>query len=241
MEKKNILIFGGSGLIGNTLMQSSLLMKKYRLFSLDISIKKKNLLNFKCDVLNNKEIEKKIYQISKSYGPVYGVINSTYPKVLQNKKPGKINPDLFSLELGKHFKSFLNTTQISCNYFIKKKIEGKIINFASIYGEFIPRIEIYKGTKMGVPMQYLVVKNSLITMSKYFAKFFIKKKININCISPGGIFNFQEIKFLNNYKKFCANGMLNSNDLIGTVEFLLSENSKKITGQNIIIDDGFTL
>ncbi len=35
--------------------------------------------------------------------------------------------------------------------------------------------------------------------------------------------------------------MLKSEDLIGITDFLLSENSKKIFGQNIIIDDGFTL
>ncbi len=241
MQKKNIVIFGGSGLIGKTLIQSTQLKKKYFLFNLDLSIKKKNTFNHKCDVLNAKQVENKIKIISKSNGPIYGVINATYPKVQQNKKPGNINPELFSQEIGEHFKSFLNTTQISANFFIKKKIEGKIINFASIYGKFIPRIEIYKGTKMGVPMQYLIVKNSLITMSKYFAKFYMKKKININCISPGGIYDGQDSKFVRNYKKFCANGMLNSNDLVGITDFLLSEPAKKITGQNIIIDDGFTL
>ena len=35
--------------------------------------------------------------------------------------------------------------------------------------------------------------------------------------------------------------MLNSNDLVGITDFLLSDSAKKITGQNIIIDDGFTL
>lgn len=241
MNKKNVIIFGGKGLIGNTLMQSHLLTDKYELINLDLSVQKNSYPNFKCDVLKNKEIESKINKISNIYGPIYGVINSTYPKVLQKKKPGNINSNLFSKEIADHFKSFLNTTQIACNYFIKKKIHGKIINFASIYGEFIPRLEIYKRTKMGVPMQYLIAKNSLITMTKYFSKYFLKKKININSISPGGIYDFQDIKFINNYRKFCSTGMLEAADLIGTTDFLLSENSKKITGQNIIIDDGFTL
>ena len=41
MKKKNIVIFGGSGLIGKTLIQSSQLKKKYLLFNVDLSIKKK--------------------------------------------------------------------------------------------------------------------------------------------------------------------------------------------------------
>ena len=47
--------------------------------------------------------------------------------------------------------------------------------------------------------------------------------------------------FLRNYKKFCANGMLKNNDLNGVVQFLLSNNSKNLYGQNIVVDDGFTL
>ena len=80
------MIFGGSGLIGKTLIQSSQLKKKYLLFNVDLSIKKKNIFNHKCDVLNAKQVENKIKTISKSHGPIYGVINTTYPKVQQNIK-----------------------------------------------------------------------------------------------------------------------------------------------------------
>ena len=222
-------------------MKSAVLNKKYKLINLDLSVKKNELINFKCNVLNENQIKKNVKQISKKYGLIYGSINTTYPKVIQKKLPGKINPNLFTKEISNHFKSFLNTTQIMCNYFKKKQIRGKIINFASIYGQFIPRLEIYKGTSLSVPMQYLVSKNSLISMTKYFSKYFLKDKININCISPGGIYDFQDVRFVKNYKKFCSSGMLSTQDLIGITEFLLSENSKKIFGQNIIVDDGFTL
>ena len=35
--------------------------------------------------------------------------------------------------------------------------------------------------------------------------------------------------------------MLSSNDLNGLVEFLISKGANKITGQNFVLDDGFTL
>lgn len=241
LEEKIVVVFGGTGLIGGTLIKSRILNNKYRLINFDLSIKKNTLTNFKCDVLIAKQIENNIKKITNKFGQIHGAINATYPKVMQKNSPGNINPNLFSKEISNHFKSFLNTTQIMCNYFKKKKIEGKIINFASIYGDFIPRIEIYKGTNINAPMQYLVSKNSIITMTKYFSKFFLKDKININCVSPGGIYDFQDHIFVKNYKKFCASGMLKADDLIGITDFLLSENSKKIFGQNIIIDDGFTL
>ena len=44
----------------------------------------KKIFNHKCDVLNAKQVENKIKTISKSKGPIY-IINTTYPKVQQNK------------------------------------------------------------------------------------------------------------------------------------------------------------
>jgi enoyl-[acyl-carrier-protein] reductase (NADH) len=61
-------------------------------------------------------------------------------------------------------------------------------------------------------------------------------------VSPGGIFDGQAEPFLNAYKALTnGEGMLNVNDVIGSIMFLLSPESKYVTGQNIIVDDGFSL
>ena len=74
------------------------------------------------------------------------------------------------------------------------------------------------------------------------AKYFKGKKIKVNAISPGGIFDSQDNNFLNNYKTECLNkGMLDKSDIMGTLVYLLSDMSKFVNGQNIIVDDGFTL
>ena len=94
---------------------------------------------------------------------------------------------------------------------------------------------------MNLPLQYVISKHSIITLSKYFSKFYLKNKININTISPGGVIDNQNKLFLKNYKKFCSTGMIKKSDLNGTIEFLLSDSSKNIFGHNLIVDDGFTL
>ncbi len=95
---------------------------------------------------------------------------------------------------------------------------------------------------MTTPVEYAVIKSGLIHLTKYLAKYYKGYNIRINCISPGGILDKQPESFLNNYKTYCCNkGMLDKEDIIGTVLFLVSDLSKFINGQNIVIDDGFTL
>ena len=66
--------------------------------------------------------------------------------------------------------------------------------------------------------------------------------IRVNAISPGGIFDNQPTPFLEAYKNKCiTKGMLDKSDLKGSLIYLLSDMSKFVNGQNIIVDDGFSL
>ena len=90
-------------------------------------------------------------------------------------------------------------------------------------------------------LEYAMIKSSIIHLTKFLAKWF-RGKVRVNCISPGGILDSQPSPFLEAYKKQClSKGMLNPSDISGTLLFLLSDSSKFINGQNIIVDDGFCL
>lgn len=237
--KKKIIILGSSGLIGNTL--SLELSKKYKVIGLDKIANKKT--DFIVDVNDYEESKKKIDLIIKKNRSIHAVIISVYPKVdiKQKKNSLTLSYEQFSKDLNNHLKAYYNINKIFINYF-KKKEGGVIVNFGSIYGSYIPRFEVYEGTKMSMPMQYAIAKNSIITMSKFLAKEYLNKKIRINCVSPGGVFDYQNPKFIKKYKKYTANkSMLSKNDLSGVVKFLISDESSKITGQDIVIDDGYTL
>ena len=95
---------------------------------------------------------------------------------------------------------------------------------------------------MTAPIEYCTSKSGIILMVQYLAKYYKGKNIRINSISPGGIFDNQPKKFITKYKKSCLNkGMLDPEDINGTLLFLLSDASKYINGQNIIVDDGWVL
>jgi NAD(P)-dependent dehydrogenase (short-subunit alcohol dehydrogenase family) len=92
------------------------------------------------------------------------------------------------------------------------------------------------------PIEYSAIKSGIISITKYLAKYCKGQNIRVNCISPGGIFDNQPEVFLEKYNSTCSSkGMMDAQDLNGTIVYLLSNMSKYINGQNIIIDDGWIL
>jgi NAD(P)-dependent dehydrogenase (short-subunit alcohol dehydrogenase family) len=126
--------------------------------------------------------------------------------------------------------------------FFKEQGYGNLIHVASIQGVSTPKFEHYQGTKMVSPIEYSAIKSGIISITRYLAKYCKDKNIRVNCISPGGILDKQPEVFLEKYNSTCSSkGMLDSKDLDGTIVYLLSNMSKYINGQNIIIDDGWSL
>ena len=95
---------------------------------------------------------------------------------------------------------------------------------------------------MGSPAVYSTSKSALIGLTRYLATYLGEYNIRANSISPGGIRSEQNKKFLKNYsKKVPLNRMGFTREIVDTILFLSSEKSNYITGQNLIVDGGYTL
>ena len=139
----------------------------------------------------------------------------------------------------------LGSTIIFCQriikYFLKKK-KGNIILISSVQGMQAPKFEHYHNLKMNTPIEYSAIKSGIISVSKYLSKYYKNKNIRVNCISPGGIKDNQPNLFIKRYRKSCnSKGLLDGKDISKLILFLLSEQSKYISGQNLVIDDGWSL
>ena len=108
-----------------------------------------------------------------------------------------------SLTLYNHLGATI-VTQKFLNYFLKKN-SGKIILFSSIQGIASPKFRHYEGTSMQSLLNILQLNQLLYQFLKISCKYSKNKNININCISPGGIFNNQSKIFVKNYRKSCLN------------------------------------
>jgi NAD(P)-dependent dehydrogenase (short-subunit alcohol dehydrogenase family) len=118
---------------------------------------------------------------------------------------------------------------------------GSIINISSMMGMFGPDYSNYDGTDMGkdLPPDYFFHNAGLINLTRYMAQQFAGKNIRVNCISPGGLFNNQPERFLENYcKKVPLKRMANNDDIKGLVVLLASKAGEYINGENILMDGG---
>ena len=243
-ENKNILLLGGSGLIGNSLAQG-LKDEGYNVIIFDLKKPKKiskNIIFIKTDLRNEKIFDKNLKKIFFKFKSIDSVVNCFY---IKDKDWGLSFEKLKFNNLKKNLIYQLGipilTSQKIIKFFLKQKY-GNLILFSSIFGLQSPKFETYKNTKINCPIEYATSKAGIISMTKYLAKLFGSKKIRVNCISPGGISDNQSKLFKNKYKKNClTKGLLDPQDLVGTVKFLISKSSKYINGQNIIIDDGWSL
>lgn len=123
-----------------------------------------------------------------------------------------------------------------------KSRNGRIINTASMYGVIPADKKIYGDSGRNSSEIYAATKAGVIQLTRYLAAYLGEYGILVNAISPGGVFNHQKQFFVDNFvRKTPLGRMAETSDLVGTVCFLASDDSNYITGQNIIIDGGFTL
>ena len=240
LKDKVIIVTGGSGLLGREIV-SDLMLKGAMAINADINEDtdlKKN--NFKIDITSEKSIVDGLETISKYYGKIDGLVNNAYPRT---QDWGTKFEDISYKSWQKNVDIQMNSTFL----FIQKlmpellKTKGSIVNMASIYGVVGNDMTIYENTNIGTAAQYSAIKGGVINLTRYLASYYGKQGVRLNCVSPGGIFDNQDALFVSNYEKKVPLGRMGTpNDIAPVVSFLLSEEAKYITGQNIIVDGGWT-
>jgi NAD(P)-dependent dehydrogenase (short-subunit alcohol dehydrogenase family) len=117
---------------------------------------------------------------------------------------------------------------------------GSIVNVSSIYGSLAPKWALYEGTEMLNPAAYGVSKAGLIHLTKWHSSFY-GEEFRVNSVSPGGVARGQDSGFVAKYIAMThSKMMISEEDVVSAIRFLLSSASKSITGQNIIVDGGFS-
>lgn len=252
LKDKKILVAGAAGLLGATLVKE-LLVQGAKVVAVDISLER---LDSRLAALgineNNADVTRRQIDLADKTAVtdmfdqlvgLTGAVNCSYPR---NKNYGRhffdVTPEDFndniSLNLGS---SFLFMQQCAA-YFKRTETPFSLVNISSVYGVVAPKFEIYNNTPMTMPVEYAAIKSGLIHLSKYVTKYVGDSRFRVNLVSPGGIFDHQAGDFLDAYKnETFGKGMLDVTDVLGAILFLLSSMANFVNGQNIVVDDGFSM
>ena len=251
LSSKVILVSGAGGLLGQQIVREIVGQNGCVLATDTDTDKAKSLFQalpseqiqfVLMDITDAESVDQAIASGVKQFGVVDACVNAAYP---HTTKWGTTFENLEMKDLQENLKLQLGgaiiLSQRMMKYFVARG-HGNFIHLSSIMGVVTPKFENYEGTQMTSPIEYTAIKSGVISITSWLAKYYKNKNIRVNCVSPGGILDQQPESFLEKYRNSCTSkGMLDPTDVAGTVLFLLSDQSKYINGQNIVIDDGWSL
>ena len=252
LADKVILVSGGYGYLGKHIVEN-LLAHGSRVYVLGRSIKKfegvfkaigKQDIHFvDCDISEYESIKKAFQLVLKAESQIDVLINNAFYSKGQD-------PEGMALEDWKYgIDGTLNSIFLAIKAIIpyfKDHGHGKIINVASMYGMIAPDFEIYSEFPEYLnPPHYGASKAGVIQLTKYYASYLGKFDITVNSVAPGP-FPSDTVRldkeFVNLLAEKTALGKVgNPEDVAGIFTFLSSEASDYITGQNFVVDGGWTI
>jgi NAD(P)-dependent dehydrogenase (short-subunit alcohol dehydrogenase family) len=241
LDKKYIIVTGGSGLIGKEILKD-LLRKGAMVINFDISDSGiEDVIEIICDITKDISLKESVDDVIKRYGKIDGLVNNAYPRTQDwGFAFEDIRPESLRKNVDWQFNSHFILSQIVLEI-MKKQSSGSVVNIASAYGVVGNDFTVYEGTKMTSPAAYSAIKGGIINLTRYLASYYGKHNVRVNCVSPGGIFDNQPEQFVNAYeKKVPMKRMGNPDDIAPAISFLLSDEAKYITGHNLIVDGGWT-
>jgi gluconate 5-dehydrogenase len=258
LKGKVAIVTGGAGYLGSEMVES-LAEANATVAVVDISNKaldnlkeklsKKNLKieTYECDAISDEnEIRGIIDKIASKHNRLDVLVNCAVSS----------KADLIDKLQSEHFKhQYKNST----SYFIMSQQAfrymretggGSIINIASMYGVVTGYPQVYEGLTPPNPLPYQADKAAVLQMTRHTAVYWAKHNIRVNAISPGPFPNTDKAAYKNNPKTEEFIKRLNNaiplgrsgkpEELKGAVLFLASDASSFVTGQNILVDGGFT-
>ncbi|GAA4749574.1 SDR family oxidoreductase [Flavisolibacter ginsenosidimutans] len=177
-------------------------------------------------------------QIKEKFGKLDGFVNNAVSRPM---KSYYAPIEQFAESMQVNATGMMDILREMADLIIQNGEGGSIINISSMMGMFGPDVSNYEGTDMNkdLPPDYFFHNAGLINLTRFLAQQFAGKNLRVNCISPGGLFNNQPERFLENYtKKVPLRRMANNDDIKGLVVLLSSKAGTYINGENILMDGG---
>ncbi|WP_417195750.1 SDR family oxidoreductase [Bizionia sp.] len=250
---KSILITGGSGKVGFQLVKH-FLKKNFQVVTTTRNkqrFQENNLAKLNKDSLLNLSVievdftQKEAIEIISNFLVNNKLVlksiihNARCLDFLKIKEDNSVSKENF---IGEFYLDVIFPYHLNLSIIKQQNNELKNIIFvSSIYGIVAPTPSLYDDFHKSSPINYGVSKAAQIHLTKELAVR-LGPDIRVNCISFGGIKGRTNEEFVEKYSNLTPlHKMLNEIDVVAPVDFLISESSSNMTGQNLIIDGGWTI
>lgn len=252
LKNKIILITGGYGYLGKAITES-LLFHQATVYILGRDEAKftaafrdseflSRLFFTSCDVSDSDSISAAFKSVFEKEGKIDVIINNAFYS--SGQSPEKMTDEEWETGIEGTLNSVFKSIRNSIPYF-KEAAGGKIINVSSMYGLVAPQFEIYDDFPQFLnPPHYGAAKAGVLQLTKYYASYLGKYNIKVNAVTPGP-FPSDDVRQAEGFlkvleSKTSLNRVGRPEDLAGAFVFLASDASNFITGQNIVVDGGWT-
>jgi NAD(P)-dependent dehydrogenase (short-subunit alcohol dehydrogenase family) len=252
LEGKVIVQFGGTGLLGRALVESlasagaTLVIASRNRASLQALADRERAAGRhveidEVDITSEPSVLALRDRLLAQHGRVDGIVFNAVSRPMRNEQDDVAN---WAASMQVNATGLFITLRAFANVMAAQPTGGSIVNISSIMGMVGSNPPAYEGTTMGTVPDYFFHKGGMINLTRHYASLFGPRKVRVNVVSPGGIFNPEKPQpepFLGRYNKMTMmNRMADAREIGGAVVFLLSDASTYITGVNLPVDGGYT-
>jgi 2-deoxy-D-gluconate 3-dehydrogenase len=206
------------------------------------------------DITQPESVRAAVEKVLSAFGRLDVLVNSAAldPKFDPDAMSKGITPgafedyplDLWNSALDVNLTGMFLMTQACVRPMLEQGKKGSIINICSTYGLNGPdqRIYVKEGRRVAFkPVYYTVTKAGAMGFTKYLAAYYAGTEIRVNALTPGGVINNHEEYFVTNYSaKTILGRMAQKDEMNGALLFLASDASSYMTGNNVVVDGGWT-
>jgi NAD(P)-dependent dehydrogenase (short-subunit alcohol dehydrogenase family) len=254
LDGKVIIITGACGLVGRAFCEAVAQFGGHVVLA-DIEVSdpvsaagilearhNRSMTGIAVDVSNKEEVRTLLNKVLEQYGRVDGLVNAHQNKSHLIFEPfEEVSEDNWDKVVEINLKGTFLLCQVIGGWMASNG-GGSVVNIPSTYSVVAPNQNLYKGTSLGCPAAYSASKGGIDALSRYLASYWANKKVRVNMITPHGVWNNHEDAFEKNFAQFSPMERLSYNhEVAGSLIYLLSEASSYVTGDNMLVEGGWTV
>jgi NAD(P)-dependent dehydrogenase (short-subunit alcohol dehydrogenase family) len=197
---------------------------------------------YRADVTEEESVAALFEAVTADHERLDVLVNCAYPRNEAYGRPFEaVEYDDWRENVLDHLGGYYLTSRAAGFLMADQGRGGSIVNLGSIYGTRAPDFSVYEGLDMTSPVEYAAIKGGIINLTRYLASYLGREGVRANVVSPGGVFDDQPEPFVERYEARTLLGrMAEPDDVAGAVAYLASDAAAYVTGQNLVVDGGWT-